>query len=129
MIKINIENNIELFQNYQNSLDFLNLINYDDYSYPEYVTNFHVYSEIKNEKELLCIESYLATQNLKKTKLILWSDYSIENNELIQPYKHLIDMRVYDVREESIGTVLENNKKWFSANDSKHYMKSGVLRF
>ncbi len=129
MIDITIEKNLELFQDYTKCLKFLSNLNYNDYEYPEGVTNFHVYSEIKNEKELLCVESYLATQNLEKTKLILWSDYDINDNPLIQPYKHLIDMRVYDVRKEAIGTVLENNKKWFEVHDTKHYMKSGILRF
>lgn len=129
MIDITLEKNPELFQDYKKCLQFLSEIKDENYEYPEGVTNFHVYSEIKTEKELLCIESYLATQNLEKTKLILWSDYDISDNNLIQPYKHLIDMRVYDVRKESEGTVLKNNEKWFNAHDSKHYMRSGILRF
>jgi len=129
MINISLEQNINLFQSYEESLNFLNQINIDDFEFPKEITNFHVYSEIKNEKELLCIESYLATQDLNKTKLILWSDYDISNNELIQPYKHLIDLKVYDAREEMKNTILENNEKWININDSKHYMKSGILRF
>lgn len=129
MINITLDKNLDLFQDYKKCLEFLSNINYDNYEYPEDITNFHIYSEIKTDKELLCIESYLATQNLEKTKLILWSDYDISDNPLIQPYKHLIDMRVYDVREEAKGTLLENNEKWINASDSKHYMKSGILRF
>ncbi len=129
MIDISLENNLNLFQDYQKCLEFLSNLNFDNYKYPDGITYFHVYSEIKNEKELLCVESYLATQNLEKTKLILWSDYDINDNPLIAPYKHLIDLRVYDVREESKGTLLENNEKWFNAHDSLHYMKSGILRF
>ena len=129
MIDISREKNIDLFQDYKKSLDFLRAINYEDYSYPDEITNFHVYSEIKSEKELLCIESYLATQNLEKTKLILWSDYSIEDNPLIKPYKDMIEMRVYDIRKESVGTILEGNERWFSAHDRLHYMQSGLLRF
>lgn len=129
MININLTENPIYYFDYRQGLNLLKELNYDDYQYPEEIVNFHVYSEVKNEKELLCIESYLATQNLEKTKLILWSDYDISDNPLIQPYKHLIDMRVYDVREESNGTVLEGNERWFSAQDSKHYMKSGILRF
>ena len=115
MIDITLEKNPELFQDYKKCLQFLSEIKDENYEYPEGVTNFHVYSEIKTEKELLCIESYLATQNLEKTKLILWSDYDISDNNLIQPYKHLIDMRVYDVRKESEGTVLKNNEKWYKS--------------
>jgi len=129
MINITIEDNLELYKNYEESLDFLSKIDDNDYEYPKDITYFHVYSEIKNDKELLCIESYLATQNLDKTKLILWSDYDISDNELVSPYKHLIEMRIYDFVKESKGTILEGNTDLENANDSKHYMKSGILRF
>ena len=98
MINISLENNLELYKDYEKSLLFLSNIDDSIYNYPNNITYFHVYSEIKNEKELLCIESYLATQDLEKTKLILWSDYDISDNELIKPYKNLIDMRVLKVR-------------------------------
>ena len=129
MIEITLEDNLSLFQDYKQALQLLARIDDSDYRYPEGITNFHVYSEIKNEKELLCIKSYLATQNLERTRLILWSDYDISDNPLIQPYKALIDMRVYDIRQEAKGTLLEHSEKWFGADDTKHYMKSGVLRF
>ena len=98
MINISLENNLELYQDYEKSLSFLSNIDDSSYNYPNNITYFHVYSEIKNEKELLCIESYLATQDLEKTKLILWSDYDISDNELIKPYKDLIDMHQWNVR-------------------------------
>lgn len=131
MIDINLHDNYDLYTDYLKCLGFLNSLDFDNMEYPEEVSNFHVYSEIKSPKELLCIESYLATQNLEKTKLILWSDYDISNNELIQPYKHLIDMRVYDAKEEAKGTALEDHPVWIRSDisDTKHYMKSGILRF
>lgn len=129
MIDITLDNNLELYRDYKKSLEFLSNIDENNYHYPKDITYFHVYSEIKSEKELLCIESYLSTQNLEKTKLILWSDYDISNNELIKPYKGLIDMRVYNFKEESKGTILEGNLQLENANDTKHYMKSGILRF
>jgi len=129
MIDISLEKNKNLYENYQDCLNFLNNLNFDNFEYPKEITNFHIYSDVKNEKELLAIESYLATQNLDKTKLILWSDYVLTSNQLWQPYKNMVDMRVYNPREEMVGTILENCEKWINASDSKHYMKSGVLRF
>jgi len=38
-------------------------------------------------------------------------------------------LRVYDVREESMGTPLENVQHILQASDAKHYMQSGILRF
>ena len=89
---------------------------------------FHVYTEVRTDKELECIKSFLATQNLEKCKLIVWSDYDISDNPRIQPYKKHVDLRVWNVKEEAAGTPLENCA-WLLADDSKHYMKSGVLRF
>ena len=40
---------------------------------------------MKSPKEALCIKSYLATQDLEHTKLILWSDVDLSNNQLIAP--------------------------------------------
>jgi hypothetical protein len=127
LIDINLKENFELFTDYVKCLEFLKTVDSD--SYPEAVTNFHVYSEMKTDKELLCIESFLATQNIEKTNLILWSDYDVSDNRLLEPYKELIDFRVYRSEEESVGTALEGCEKWIGASDSKHYMKSGVLRF
>lgn len=130
MIDINRENNIELFIDYKVCLDYLKNIDYNLIEYPKETTNFHIYSEIKNEKELLCIESFLATQNLNKTKLIIWSDYDIKNNHLIQPYRNIVEFRIYDTKKEAIGTALENHPIWCGdISDSKYYMKSGILRF
>jgi hypothetical protein len=129
MIDITIENNRNLFENYNDCLIYLNKIDLNNFEYPNNSVNFHVYSEIRNEKELLCVESYLATQNLEKTKLILWSDYDISNNKLIEPYKKFIDLRVYIPEIEMKDTLLEGNKEWINAIDKKHYMRSGILRF
>lgn len=131
MINITLEDNAELYSDYSKGLKFLNSIKNEDYNYPNEKVNFHVYSEVKTDKELECIKSFLATQNLKKTKLIVWSDYCIEDNKLIAPYKHLIELRVYDAKHESKDTPLENHPVWIlgDISDSKHYMKSGILRF
>ena len=50
------------------------------------ITIFHVYWYGNlTRKQLLCINSYLATQNLKKTKLWVWLDedtYNIGKNNV-----------------------------------------------
>jgi len=50
-------------------LDLLSSIKDEDYEYPEEITNFHIYTEVKTDKELECIKSYFATQNLEKNKI------------------------------------------------------------
>jgi len=137
MIDISLAKYPNLYRDYANGLKFLSLIKEEDYSYPDDDSlysgkvNFHVYSEIKTDKELESVKSFLATQNLDHTRLILWSDYEIYDNRLLQPYKHLITFKVYNAREEAKGTLLEDHPIWINSDisDTKHYMKSGILRF
>jgi hypothetical protein len=128
MIDISYENDPELYFDYTKGLELLSSIKDEGYDYPENVTNFHIYTEVKNDKELECVKSYFATQNLEKTKLILWSDYDISDNPLIQRYKDLIDLRVYNPLEEAKGTPLENEHDKLRAADAKHYLQSDLLR-
>lgn len=127
MINISYNKQSDFYNDYRLGLQYLNYLNYNDYKYPEQKTLFHIYTEIKTDKELECIKSFLATQNLEKTHLIIWSDYDINNNPLIQPYKQYLDLRVYNAKEEAKNTPLENSDK-LEASDSKHYLQSDLLR-
>ena len=107
MIDLNIQTTPAIYFDYKAGLDILRAVQEKNYKYPEEVTIFHVYTEVRTPKELLAIKSYLATQNLSKTKLIVWSDYDISDQENIQPYKDFVDFRVYNPRELAKGTPLE----------------------
>ena len=86
MINLSYEKNPELYFDYAKGLKLLSKIKDEDYEYPSEIVPFHIYTEIKNDKELECVKSFFATQNLEQTKLILWSDYDISDNEMLQPY-------------------------------------------
>jgi len=129
MINISLETHPDLYADYVKCIDFLKLIEEDNYTYPDHTVNYHVYSEVRTDKELLCIKSFFATQNLEKTKLILWSDWDVTGNEMLQPFKYLIDFRVYDPVNLARDTILEGQTKLLLAKDTKHYMMSGMLRF
>ena len=130
MLNLSIENNPSLYTDYREGLTYLGFLDDKDYDYPKEVVPFHVYSEFKTPKELVALKSYLATQNLEKTKLIVWSDYDISDQENIQPYKDLADFKVYNSRELSKETPLENSELHFSLNyDQNHWMHSGIMRF
>jgi len=128
MIDITLEKNPDLYFDFQKGLDLLSTIKDEDYEYPQESVPFHIYTEVKTDKELECVKSFLATQNLEKTNLIIWSDYNIEDNPLIQPYKDHISLRVYDPRAEAIGTPLEHEHGMLDASDEKYYLKSDLFR-
>ena len=130
MIRISKETHPDLYFDYRKTLDFLGSINPDDYEYPEKTTNFHVYTEVRSPKELESIKSYLTTQNLDKTKLTVWSEYDISDQENIQPYKDLVDFVVYDPVDVAKDTPLEGNQIYTDVvDDDRHWMSSGVMRF
>lgn len=130
MINITRETHPDLYFDYRKTLNFLGSIKEEDYEYPEEVTNFHVYTEARSPKELEAIKSYIATQNLDKTKLTVWSEYDISEQENIQPYKDIVDLKVYSADEVSEGTPLEGNSKYTNvSDDDRHWMSSGIMRF
>ena len=61
MINVSQKNNPGLYFDYRLGLSLLRGINDEDYSYPEEPVNFHIYTEVKTEKELECVKSFLAT--------------------------------------------------------------------
>jgi len=130
MIDVTLETHHDLYFDYRKCLDFIASKKKEDHKYPEGVTYFHLYTEVKTDKELLAVTSYLATQNLDKTKLIVWSDYDITDQANIQPYKDFVDFRVYNPRELAKGTPLEGMESHLNpGGDQNHWMSSGIMRF
>jgi hypothetical protein len=126
MINIDIKTDKEYYIDFYKSLALLRNLDYNQYTYPEQ-TNFHVYSDIKNPQELLVVKSYLATQNLSKTNLTLWSDYDISNNPLIKPYLKYINYKIYNPLIEGKDTPLEG-KEHLRAQGIFHYVQADLFR-
>lgn len=61
-------------------------------------------------KHSVVLKSFLATQNLEKTRLFVYSDVDISNNNYIKDYLKFdnIEFKIFDVLRESNGTMLEN---------------------
>jgi hypothetical protein len=96
--------------------EFINKFNQENPFY------FHVYWYGNlDRKQLLCIKSYIVTQNLEKTKLIIWLDdlngYSKKNIDKI-PIHPNIEVKKYVPNELSKGTLFEN-KDFINITDTK----------
>lgn len=128
--KIKPNTHRELYTDYEKSLKFLNTIEHDLYKHPRKKYNFHIYSELVDENQLMALQSYLATQDLDYTVLHVWSEYDITNTYNMIPYKNHpnINFHVYDPHELAIGTPLENRDDILSLNDHKFYLKSDIFR-
>tara|TARA_A100001015_G_scaffold6678_1_gene8347 strand:+ start:411 stop:1322 length:912 start_codon:yes stop_codon:yes gene_type:complete len=89
-----------------------------DYKFNHYLKNkneiviFHVYwyGNI-NKNQILCIKSYLASQNLNNTELWVWLDYETYNDNHNKITKHKnIKVKKYNPKEESKNTIYENKE-------------------
>ena len=141
MIDISLQSHPDLYVDFRKGIEFLSKIKDEDFNYPDEAwlptglykkIPFHVYSEVKTDKELYCIKSFFATQNLNHTQLVLWSDYDISNISWLAPYKEHIDFRVFNREELVKGTPLEGHPEWGGKSlniDENHWMSSGLLRF
>ena len=96
-------NNIN-YDNVDECLEYLRNNPYQSYCFDEEIP-FHVFWRGKlKRKQLLCINSYLYSQNLGNTKLYVWldSDYK-ENSKLIKKHPNII-IKNYDPKKESLNT-------------------------
>jgi hypothetical protein len=128
MINITEERNKDLYYDLEKCLDFCKSIEneqYNDFTY------YHMFWNVglqPNEKHELPIKSYLATQNLKNTKLILWSNIDLRENKHIKPYLDRIEFRIYDPIKEAINTPLDGKLDILTANDERNWSKGDLFR-
>jgi len=91
-------------------IEYLKNNKFDFYPKDNNIIIFHVYwyGDI-SRKQLLCINSYLKTQNLEKTKLWIWLDhktFSNKNVEIIPKHKN-IEIKKYIPNKEAKNTLFE----------------------
>jgi len=74
-------------------------------------TTFHFYWRVPKDfsrKQVLPIKSSIVSQNLKTTKFILWSNVDLKDNPLVKPLLPFIETRIWDLKQESKNTPLDN---------------------
>lgn len=111
----------------EDSIKFLENLNYNNFEYPKEKVLFHIYTDLKNEKELLSVFSFFATQNQEHCELILWSDYDVSNKEELKKFKDKINFKIWNPIDESKGTPLENFN-YLNVKDNTYYLRSDLMR-
>ena len=112
---IDIENNTELYlcdsiESIRKSLEYAKQLPPSGFEEP---TLFHFYWRVPKEfsrKQVLPIKSSIVSQNLKTIKFILWSNIDLTDNPYIKPLLPFIETRIWNLKEESKNTPLENSK-------------------
>jgi hypothetical protein len=127
---INIFNHENLFQDYRNSLLFLGQLKEKNFHENSLIQYFHIYTDLKDPKEIESIRSFFATQNTNQCKLILWSDMVIDKNYLKSEIGELVDLitfKIYEPHLEAKDTPLENFY-YLNVKDDKHWFQSDIFR-
>jgi len=110
---INIETHKELYlfdsiERVKSSLDYAKTLSSSGFQDP---VTFHFYWRVPKEfsrKQVLPIKSAIVSQNRKNTKFILWSNVDLSTNPHVKPLLPYIETRIWDAKEESKNTPLDN---------------------
>lgn len=75
-------------------------------------TTFHFYWRVPREfgrKQALPVKSAITTQDLSKTKIVLWSNVDLSDNPYVKPMLPFIQHKIWDLNKEIKDTPLENS--------------------
>lgn len=128
MLNITEENNTSLYYNVDDCVNFCKKI--ENIKLKEHV-DFHMFWNVGLEferKQLLPIKSYICTQDLEMTKLNIWSNIDLSNNEYIKPYLNYINLRIWDPIKESKDTLLEGRENILKINDKLNWLAGDLFR-
>jgi hypothetical protein len=79
-------------------------------------------------KQALPVKAFLATQDLSKCSLTVWSDRDLSSNEWLRPLLPHISIMSYDVAREAAGTPLERHERIYRQQDSRAYRDGDLFR-
>jgi hypothetical protein len=79
-------------------------------------------------KQALPLKAFLATQDLARCTLWLWSDHDLSSNPWVRPLLDHVQLRVYDVGREVRGTPLEDLPRVYTQRDGRVYRDGDLFR-
>lgn len=113
MISFETHKDLYRFDSFEKIYDSLKFAKELPSSGHEEPVNFHFYWRVPKDfsrKQVLPIKSAITSQNLNKTKIILWSNIDLSNNEFVKPLLPFIETRIWDLKTESKNSPLDNAK-------------------
>lgn len=128
MLNINEESHESLYYNVEECVDFCKSIPNTTYNEP---TEYHIFWNVGlpfERKQTLPIKSYLCTQNLKSTKLNVWSNIDLTKNEFLKPFLPYIDFKIWYPIKESKNTPLEGKFDLLRVNDGLNWAAGDLFR-
>lgn len=102
---------------------------------PEQRTQFHTYWRVDlapmGERQEYMLKSFFATQDLPRSRLILWSNGDLSLNPVVQKYLELFPdsftLLTVDIPELAKGTPMENHQ-FLNLEDKKAWVDGDLVR-
>jgi len=97
--------------------------------------NYHTYWRVDlapfAEKQEWMLKSYFATQDIQRSKLILWSNGDLSGNQVLQTwlkrFPDAFELKIVDIKALSRGTELEDSPM-LQLNDKKAWVDGDLIR-
>jgi hypothetical protein len=136
MVAVSLATHYELYHDWQKAIAFCRTL--PDVSPPEPIT-FHMYWRERHgrfwktvrpfgRKQALPVKAFVATQDLSKCSLVLWSDVDLSQNEWVRPLLPHLTLKIYDAAVEARGTPLEPHPNVLRQQDSRAYRDGDLFR-
>jgi len=136
MVDVSLATHYELYHDWRKAIAFCRTL--PDVSPPEPIT-FHMYWRERHgrfwktvrpfgRKQALPVKSFVATQDLSKCSLVLWSDRDLSRNEWLRPLLPCVTLKIYDAAAEARDTPLEAHPRVFRQQDSRAYRDGDLFR-
>ncbi|HKB09650.1 MAG TPA: glycosyltransferase [Vicinamibacterales bacterium] len=136
LIQISTATHYELYHDWRKALEFCRAL---PDAAPREPATFHMFWRERSggwwprvrrfgRKQALPVKAFLATQDLARCSLTLWSDGDLSGNEWLQPFLPHLTLRVYDAAAEARGTALEAHADVYRQRDSRVYRDGDLFR-
>jgi len=136
LIPIALSTHYELYHDWRKALEFCRALPYVP---PPSPVTFHMFWRERSgrwwptlrpfgRKQALPVKAFLATQDVEKCSLTLWSDNDLSDNPWLRPYLSRLTLRVYDVAREAQGTPLEAHPNVYRQRDARVYRDGDLFR-
>lgn len=111
------------------SLDFAKSLPVPDQIEP---VTFHFYWRVPREferKQVLPLKSTIVTQDMSRTKIVLWSNIDLSRNTFVKPLLPYVETRIWNPVKESTGTPLEGSRIFQgTVDDPRCYLGGDLFR-
>jgi hypothetical protein len=136
MVPVSLATHYELYHDWRKAIAFCRTL--PDVSPAEPIT-LHMYWRERfgrfwptvrpfGRKQALPVKAFVATQDLSKSSLVLWSDRDLSQNEWLRPFLPYLTLRIYDAKTEVRGTPLEDHPNVYRQRDSRAYRDGDLFR-